>query len=160
MILIDVKQRDNGLLDRIKSVTNRYAATIEVGYFGNKLYKHPIGSRRPKRPPPITMEVLAARHENGWGVPKRAFIRPSFAKNQHKYGVLAKKQITPIFRRKKTIAQGWNEVGQLATDDVRAYMKVRNNFRPLAPITIWRKQSDFPLFDTGQLRDQITYKVK
>ena len=160
MIIADVKQRDNGLLDHIRRVTNRYAATIEVGYLSNQMYKYPIGARRPKNPPPITMKALANRHEQGWGVPERPFIGPSFAKNRRKYAVLAKKQITPIFRRKKTLNQGWNEIGQMAIEDIRDYMKVRGNFQPLSPITIWRKQSDFPLLDTGQLREELEYKVK
>lgn len=162
MIIVDVKQRDNGLLDHVRKVTNRYAATIEVGYLSNQMYKHPIGARRPKNPPPITMQALHRIHEEGRGnrPPQRATISPSFAKNRRKYAVLAKKQITPIFRRKKTINQGWNEIGQMAIEDIRDYMKVRENFQPLAAITIWRKQSDFPLLDTGQLREKLEYKVK
>lgn len=160
MIVTDVKQRDNGLLDHIRRVTNRYAATVEVGYLSNKMYKHPIGPRRPKNPAPITMEALANRHEQGWGTPKRAFIRPSLIKNKSKYAVAIKQQITPIFRRKKTVRQGWDAVGAMAVEDIRSYMKVRGNFKPLSPITIWRKQSDFPLLDTGQLREKLEHKVK
>lgn len=160
MIVAQVTQKDNGLLDRIRSITNKYQATIEVGYDARSMYKHPIGARRDPNPDPISMKDLAQNHEEGRGVPDRPFMQPALDANRRKYGLMVKANITPIFRRKKTLQKSWNELGLVAIEDIRSYMKVRGNFKPLAEETIYRKQGSTPLLDTGQLREKLQFKVK
>ena len=156
MIITSTTTRDNGLLDRIRSVAKRYTTKIEVGYFGNAMHKPSITSGKSR---PIALKDLAAIHELGLGVPKRAFIEPSLKKNRKKYLVYAGKQITPIIRGKKSLNASWQGLGVMAVADIQQYM-VTASFTPLAASTIARKGSSKPLIDTGQLRQSITYRVK
>lgn len=156
MIITSTTTRDNGLLDRIRSVARRYTAKIEVGYFGNAMHKPSITSGKSR---PLVLKDLAAIHELGLGVPKRAFIEPSLKKNRKKYLVYAGKQITPIIRGRKSLNASWQGLGVMAVADIQQYM-VTASFTPLASSTIARKGSSKPLIDTGQLRQSITYRVK
>lgn len=156
MIITSTVTRDNGLLDRIRLVARRYTAKVEVGYFGNERHRPSITSGSPN---PITMSSLAATHELGLGVPKRAFIEPSLIANRKKYLAYAGRQITPIIRGRQSLNNAWQGLGVMAVADVQKYM-VTATFTPLAPSTIARKGSSKPLIDTGQMRQTITYRVK
>lgn len=156
MIITSTVRRDNGLLDRIRLVARRYTAKVEVGYFGNEQHRPSITSGSPN---PITMSSLAAIHELGLGVPKRAFIEPSLKANRKKYLAYAGRQITPIIRGRQSMDAAWQGLGVMAVADVQKYM-VTATFTPLAPSTIARKGSSKPLVDTGQMRQAITYRVK
>jgi hypothetical protein len=158
MIITSTVTRDNGLLDRIRSVARRYTTKIEVGYFGNAMHKPSITEGK-STPTPIALKDLAAIHELGLGVPKRAFIAPSLKKNRVKYLKYAGKQITPVIRGKKSLNVAWQGLGLMAVADIQEYM-VTASFTPLDPKTIKRKGSSKPLIDTGQLRQSITYRVK
>lgn len=155
MIASNVTTRDNGLLDRITSVARRFTTKVEVGYFG-KMHKPPI-TRLSARP--IALKDLAAIHEFGLGVPKRAFIEPALKENRRKYLVYAGKQITPIIRRRQTLDNAWKGLGVIAVADIQKYMMTAS-FTPLAPSTIKRKGSSKPLIDTSQMYKSITYRVK
>ena len=159
MIIASTVTRDNGLLDRIRSVARRYTTKIEVGYFGNAMHKPPITSGKSKPKAPIALKDLAAIHELGLGVPKRAFIEPSLKKNRRKYLVYASKQITPVIRGKTSLNTAWQGLGLMAVADIQQYM-VTASFTPLDPKTIKRKGSSRPLIHTGQMRQSITYRVK
>lgn len=156
MIITSTVARDNGLLDRIRLVARRYTAKVEVGYFGNEQHRPSITSGSPNS---ITMSGLAAIHELGLGVPKRAFIEPALRQNRDKYIKYAGKQITPIIRRRQSFNSAWQGLGVMAVADIQKYM-VTATFTPLAPSTIARKGSSKPLIDTGQMRQSITYRVK
>lgn len=156
MIIASTVTRDNGLLDRIRSVARRYTTKIEVGYFGNATHRPSITSGKSR---PIALKDLAAIHELGLGVPKRAFIEPSLKKNRKKYLVYAGKQITPVIRGNRSMNAAWQGLGMMAVADIQQYM-VTASFTPLDPKTIKRKGSSKPLIDTGQLRQSITYRVK
>lgn len=157
MIITSTVTRDNGLLDRIRSVAKRYTTKVEIGYLDGAMHKPSITDGKAK--PPIALKDLAAIHEYGLGVPKRAFIEPSLKANRKKYLVYAGKQITPIIRRKQSMNSTWQTLGAMAVADIQQYM-VTARFTPLAPITIKRKGSSKPLIDTGQMRQSITYRVK
>lgn len=156
MIITSTVTRDNGLLDRIKSVAKRYTAKVEIGYLDGAMHKSSITSGKSR---PIALKDLAAIHEYGLGVPKRAFIEPSLKKNRRKYLLYAGKQITPIIRRRQSMNAAWQTLGAMAVADIQQYM-VTARFTPLAPTTIKRKGSSKPLIDTGQMRQSITYRVK
>lgn len=156
MIITSTVTRDNGLLDRIRSVARKTTSKIEVGYFGNEMHRQSITSRSSSR---ITISQLATIHELGLGVPKRAFVGPSLKQNRGKYIKYIGRQITPIIRRRQTLNNAWQTLGMIAVADVQEYM-VTARFTPLAPITIKRKGSSKPLIDTGQTRQSITYRVK
>lgn len=160
MIIASTVTRDNGLLGRIRSVARRYTTKIEVGYFGNATHKPSIteGSGGQEKSS-ISISDLAAVHELGLGVPKRAFIGPSLKKNRVKYLKYAGKQITPIIRGKRSMNTAWQGLGLMAVADIQEYM-VTAEFTALAPETIKRKGSSKPLIDTGQMRQAITYRVK
>lgn len=156
MIITSTVTRDNGLLDRIRLVSRQYTAKVSVGYFGNEQHRPSITSGSPN---PITMSSLAAIHELGLGVPKRAFIEPALQQNRGKYIKYAGKQITPIIRRRQTMNAAWQGLGVMAVADIQKYM-ITASFTPLAASTIARKGSSKPLIDTGQMRQAITYRVK
>ena len=156
MIITSTVTRDNGLLDRIRLVARRYTANVSVGYFGSDTHRPSITSGSPN---PITMSSLAAIHELGLGVPKRAFIEPSLQKNRAKYIKYVGRQITPIIRGRQSMNAAWQGLGLMAVADIQKYM-VTAQFTPLAPSTIARKGSSKPLIDTGQMRQAITYRVK
>lgn len=156
MIASSVTTRDNGLLDRIRSTARGFTSKIEVGYFGGAMHKPSITSKAAR---PISLKDLAAIHELGLGVPKRAFIDPSLKANRKKYLLYAGKQITPIIRRKQSLNTTWQTIGAMAVADIQQYM-LTARFTPLSPYTIKRKGSSKPLIDTGQLRQSITYRVK
>ena len=156
MIITSTVTRDNGLLDRIRLVARRYTAKVSVGYFGNEQHRPSITSGSPN---PITMNSLAAIHELGLGVPKRAFIEPALQQNRNKHIKYAGRQITPIIRRRQSLNNAWQGLGVMAVADVQKYM-VTATFTPLAPAIIRRKGSSKPLIDTGQMRQSITYRVK
>ena len=156
MIITSTTTRDNGLLDRIRLISRRYTAKVSVGYFGNAMHRPSITSGSSSS---ITMSGLAAIHELGLGVPKRAFIEPSLKLNRKKYLKFVGKQITPVIRRTTTLNTTWNRLGIMAVADIQQYM-VTASFTPLAASTIARKGSSKPLIDTGQLRQSITYRVK
>ncbi len=156
MIKISTKSHDNGLLSHIRSVIGRFDTTVEVGYLDGAMHRPSITSGRSK---PITLKYLASIHEKGLGVPKRPFIAPAIEKNGRKYFAFISKELTPIFRRRRTINAAWEKVGTMAVADIQQYM-VTARFTPLAPITIKRKGSSKPLIDTGQMRQSITYRVK
>lgn len=157
MIITSTVTRDNGLLDRIRSVAKRYTTKVEIGYLDGAMHKPPITDGKEKRP--IALKDLAAIHEYGLGVPKRAFIKPSLKKNRIKYLKYAGKQITPIIRGKRSMSAAWQGLGLMAVADIQDYM-VTAEFTALAPETIKRKGSSRPLIDTGQMRQSITYRVK
>lgn len=159
MIIASTVTRDNGLLNRIRSVARRYTTKVEIGYFGNAMHKPSITSGESKPKTPIALKDLAAIHELGLGVPERAFIGPSLKKNRSKYLKYAGRQITPVIRRKQSMNTVWETLGIMAVADVQEYM-VTASFTPLDPKTIKRKGSSKPLIDTGQMRQAITYRVK
>ena len=156
MIVTSTVTRDSGLLDRITSVARSATSKIEVGYFGNEQHKPSITSGSTGN---ISIKDLAAIHELGLGVPKRAFVGPALSKNRLKYIKYIGKQLTPIIRRRQTMNQAWQTLGMIAVGDIQEYM-VTASFTPLAPSTIKRKGSSKPLIDTGQMRQAITYRVK
>ena len=156
MIVTSTVTRDNGLLDRITSVARSATSKIEVGYFGNQMHRPSITSGSTGS---ISIKDLAAIHELGLGVPKRAFISPALKKNRIKYIKYIGKQLTPIIRRRQTMNAAWQTVGIMAVADIQEYM-ITAKFTPLAPSTIARKGSSKPLIDTGQMRQAITYRVK
>lgn len=156
MIVTSTVTRDSGLLDRITSVARSATSKIEVGYFGNQIHRPSITSGSTGS---ISIKDLAAIHELGLGVPKRAFISPALNKNRVKYIKYIGKQLTPIIRRRQTINAAWQTVGIMAVADIQEYM-ITAQFTPLAPSTIARKGSSKPLIDTGQMRQAITYRVK
>ncbi|MGM8939554.1 hypothetical protein ACS8E2_12760 [Psychrobacter glaciei] len=160
MIITSTVTRDNGLLDRIRSVARNATAKIEVGYFGNQMHKPSItsGSTGQARSS-ISIKDLAAIHELGLGVPKRPFVAPALNKNRANYIKYVGRQITPIIRRRQSMNATWQTVGVMAVADIQKYM-VTAKFTPLAPSTIKRKGSSKPLIDTGQMRQAITYRVK
>ena len=155
MIITSTVRRDNGLLDRIRLVARRYTTKVEVGYFGNQTHRPSITSGSPS----IAISDLAAIHEHGLGVPKRAFVEPALQQNKAKYLRYVGRQITPIIRRRQTMNNAWQTLGAMAVADVQKYM-LTASFKPLAPATIRRKGSSKPLIDTGQMRQSITYRVK
>ena len=156
MITTSVTRRDNGLLDRIRSTARNFTSKIEVGYLDGAMHKPSITSKAAR---PIALKDLAAIHEFGLGVPKRAFIEPALKENRRKYLVYAGKQITPIIRRRQTFDNAWKGLGVIAVADIQKYMMTAS-FTPLAPSTIKRKGSSKPLIDTGQMYTSITYRVK
>lgn len=160
MIVTSTVTRDSGLLNRIASVARSATSKIEVGYFGNAMHKPSItdGSDGQKESS-ISIKDLAAIHELGLGVPKRAFVGPALKKNRLKYIKYIGKQLTPIVRRRQTMNAAWQTVGMMAVADVQEYM-ITAKFTPLAASTIARKGSSKPLIDTGQMRQAITYRVK
>ena len=156
MIVTSTVTRDNGLLNRITSVARSATSKIEVGYFGNQMHRPSITSGSTGS---ISIKDLAAIHELGLGVPKRAFVGPALKKNRVKYIKYIGKQLTPIIRRRQTMNAAWQTVGIMAVADIQEYM-ITAKFTPLAPSTIARKGSSKPLIDTGQMRQAITYRVK
>lgn len=156
MIVTSTVTRDNGLLNRITSVARSATSKIEVGYFGNQMHRPSITSGSTGS---ISIKDLAAIHELGLGVPKRAFVGPALKKNRVKYIKYIGKQLTPIIRRRQTMSAAWQTVGIMAVADIQEYM-ITAKFTPLAPSTIARKGSSKPLIDTGQMRQAITYRVK
>lgn len=162
-MIITSTASDNGLLERIKSVATRFTGTVEIGYFGNTVHKPSITSRPKKlslrKHKNITLNELAKIHEQGLGVPKRAFMTPALQQNRNKYLKFAAGQITPIIMRRQTLNGAWQRIGMMAVADIQQYM-VTAQFTPLSPITIKRKGSSRPLIDSGQMRQSITYRVK
>lgn len=156
MISTSVTQRDNGLLDRIRSTARNFPSKVEVGYLDGAMHRPSITSRAAR---PIALKDLAAIHELGLGVPKRPFIEPSLKANRKKYLAYAGRQITPIIRRRQSLNNTWQTIGVMAVADIQKYM-VTAQFTPLAASTIARKGSSKPLIDTGQMRQAITYRVK
>lgn len=156
MIVTSTVTRDNGLLSRITSVARSATSKIEVGYFGNQMHRPSITSGSTGS---ISIKDLAAIHELGLGVPKRAFVGPALKKNRVKYIKYIGKQLTPIIRRRQTMNAAWQTVGIMAVADIQEYM-ITAKFTPLAQSTIKRKGSSKPLIDTGQMRQAITYRVK
>lgn len=156
MIVTSTVTRDSGLLNRITSVARSATSKIEVGYFGNQMHRPSITSGSTGS---ISIKDLAAIHELGLGVPKRAFVGPALKKNRIKYIKYIGKQLTPIIRRRQTMNAAWQTVGIMAVADIQEYM-ITAQFTPLAPSTIARKGSSKPLIDTGQMRQAITYRVK
>ena len=156
MIVTSTVTRNNGLLDRITSVARSATSKIEVGYFGNQMHRPSITSGSTGS---ISIKDLAAIHELGLGVPKRAFVGPALQKNRIKYIKYIGKQLTPIIRRRQTMNAAWQTVGIMVVADIQEYM-ITAKFTPLAPSTIKRKGSSKPLIDTGQMRQAITYRVK
>ncbi len=121
MIITSTVTRDNGLLDRIRSTARNFTSKVEVGYLNGAMHKPSITSGSPN---PITMSSLAAIHELGLGVPKRAFIEPALQQNRNKYIKYAGRQITPIIRRRQSFNNAWQELNDQQRIKIRKIIKL------------------------------------
>lgn len=152
MLSVNVTKQDNGLFNRLKSRAKSMVCRVELGYFDNK--KH-LSSKRP-----ITVRQVASFHEFGTSrMPKRAFIRPALQQNRNKYVKIVGKQITPVLLGRQSVNGVWVLVGKEAVNDIQNYI-VAGNFTPLSHRTAKRKGTRVPLIESGQMYDDVDYKVK
>lgn len=89
-------------------------------------------------PPRPFMRVTAQRERSGW---RRLLLRVARA----------------VLRRKMTLQQAFEQVGERAERDIKRTM--RDGLVPDAPATVEEKGSSHPLIDSKRLIEAVTHKV-
>lgn len=93
------------------------------------------------------------------GIPPRPFFDVAMDTNKGKYRMAMIKSAIDILRG-KTNTQGFlTKLGILAQGDVQQAI-VDFSSPPNAPSTIAKKGFDNPLIDTGEMKGDVTYRVK
>lgn len=97
-----------------------------------------------------------------WKIPPRPIIEPAIEDSKEVLGGMMQSALSAFLsldmekgeRRLKA-------AGMKAQNVTRAwFLNPKNNWAPNSPITIFKKGSDRPLIDTGELRKSITYVVQ
>lgn len=130
------------LFDDLKKASN---LVVEVGVFD-----------------PERAEIALVHEYGSRTVPARSFLRSTFERP----GVI--KRVTNVMQEiVDNVANGSSfadqlvALGELGASEVRDSINNRNvKGPPLQPATIARKGHDKKLYDTGKLRDSVTYRVK
>lgn len=113
-----------------------------------------------KRKDGISMVTIATIHEYGApraGIPARPHLRPAIRKGRRALAAA-------LWRTAKAASKDRDPLPALKRIGLKAEQMVRDEIDarvppPLHPKTIKRKKSDFPLVDTGQLRNAYTSEV-
>lgn len=104
---------------------------------------------------------VAARHEYGYGVPLRSFLRVPFEIKNREIEDMMQRLMTAALDGRTNIDQA---LGLLGTEMVNISKGAFDNngygtWTPLDPQTIEDKGSSRVLIDTGTLRRAITYRI-
>jgi hypothetical protein len=90
---------------------------------------------------------------------ERSFLRATANAKKAEWLKLLERVLTGALQGKVEIIRGLELVAQKAASDVRRYIMVGQNLKPLHPRTIKAKGSSRPLVDTGQLVKSIGYQI-
>ncbi len=154
-VKMSVRERDRGYrrMAQLTAAASRHMNTVDVGVIGDKAAEpHEEGGD-------LTVAQVAGFHEFGTvGVPERSFIRGWVDENAKTVRRVRRKEAEKIVRRKQSIKQGLDRMGQVFVGGMQARI-AKGIDPPLSPVTIERKGSSAPLIDTGQLRSSITHRV-
>ena len=107
---------------------------------------------------------IMAIHEYGdasRNIPERRPIRLSMERNATKYAKRFQQAIDKVLRDEMDVDTALKSIGEEAAGDVKITV-MQGLTPPLAPSTIRarKKNSDTPLYDTGELVNSITYEVR
>lgn len=161
---VQVRDIDRGWEELARVFRGLSTAHVSVGLHADE-EKYPDGA---------TVAEIATYHEFGYGVPQRAFFRPTIDANRDQYATLCRQVLTRILGRRLRLRQGLALIGMRVQADVRAAITELRS-PPLKPATIkaklrksglrGRKAAAYvsgganPLIDTGHLRQSVTYQV-
>lgn len=142
-----------------KRVLDLDLTLVKVGVPGSSIHKPKPGTGQKA----VSLAKIAATHEFGnpaRGIPERSFLRASILFNRKKYVRASKVLATRVLEGKLTSDKAYGLLGQAAQDDVKAYIGVAENFKPLKQSTIDAKGSSAPLIDSSQLRQSIIFVLE
>ncbi len=146
-----VVDKDLGF-DRIRIQMGKIdGAFVDVGYFEESVYSD--GTQ--------IAEVAAA---NTFGtddgrIPERPFMQNTLDNNERKYLKIVRDSRDEVFLGRSDVRKGMVKLGEEIRDDmVKEITDLREP--PNADITEERKGSTNPLIDTGQMRDNVKFKVR
>lgn len=164
---LKILKDDSKGLSKLKRVLKNSDKVVYVGI----LSKDGTNAHPSKDENGLTLLDVAIRNEfgyrkNGKKIPRRSFLRDWVAQKRKEI------QARLVGEAKKMVAQAGltgltpahikavlERTGLWAQGSIQ--QRISNRIPPPnAPYTIWKKGSDVPLIDTGQLRSSISYKVE
>lgn len=144
-----VTDRDNGYRNYIRRM-RQASVKIDVGVLRPvATMPHPSGRG-------MTLGTLAAIHEEGRGVPKRAFASEYWRSREAAIDRLTKKAAQRIHEG-TSVKTSYNALGRALVDGMRLNMSMVGP--PLARSTVSAKGSSTRLQDTGALQRAIGYRI-
>lgn len=93
------------------------------------------------------------------GIPARPFLYNAIRRHRRKYLEAMKTSGAKILRGETTLQAVMNKLGVLAQGDVKAEIEATLT-PPNAASTIATKGSSHPLIDTGEMKNNVTWKVE
>lgn len=151
LIKSKVKSKTRELDNLIRRVSGFGTKTVEAGYYSTQMH--------PKYKMPLS--TIAAINEFGYfGIPARNFMWQSFwiYKSRKNYSNM-KYLFTNLVYKKGKSASLLKEVGEDMTSQIKWTIAWEGNFVDNSPVTIKYKGKNYPLVDTGYLRDNSKYKI-
>lgn len=106
----------------------------------------------------ITTALVAEIHEQGWGVPKRSWLRGWIEENEDDIDRRMSAFTRQILTGKITPEVAAKRFGAWAVGEIQKRIS-QGISPPNAPSTVESKGSSMPLIDTGQLRSSITSRT-
>jgi len=144
------KDTDRGFRRIVATLKKASGSDVTVGWHKDAEHKDGGGM--------VATATIAAAHEYGAGVPKRAMLAPVVDTNRQKYKDLLLKLWTMVCGNEITVEGALAIFGARVEADVKTHI-TKGPFKALAPETIARKGSSQPLIDTGMMRSQVLWRV-
>lgn len=93
------------------------------------------------------------------GIPERPFLRNAMRANKKKYHDEMREAAKSLVNGTTTLDVFMSKLGILAENDIKNEITSLAS-PPNAPSTVRQKGSSNPLIDTGEMRDNVRYKVE
>ena len=96
-----------------------------------------------------------------WNIPSRPFFTNAWAKNNKRYQKYIVNYMNAIVGGKVKVSREtfFKRLGRVATDDVKKSIDVTNT-PANHPLTIYIKDSEKPLVDTGHMKESVVWDVE
>lgn len=136
----------------IKKLSGRVHPYVKAGFpYENSASRKSHGVRK-------TVIDVALQHEYGTNkLPERSFMGASFSREKKKYKKLSVKFINDLAKNKTSLQKIFDTMGLKIVSDVKNFIR-RKQVRPLSRRV--EKKGGTTLYDTGQMVNSITYKIK
>lgn len=142
-------RRINRIIDKLSGRNSPY---VKVGF----PYENSASRKRYKIQK--TVMDVALEHEYGTDkLPQRSFMGASFNKEKSKYKKISAKAVNNLAKKNTSLERIFNMMGLKMVADIKNYIR-KKQVKPLSRRA--EKQGGTTLYDTGQMVNSITYKIK
>ena len=92
-------------------------------------------------------------------IPPRPMLRYAARDKSKEWFKEAGEIAASVIEGKTQGEKAYEKLGAFIADDIKGTINTSSLFKPNAPSTVKKKGKNTPLIDTGEMRDQVDYKV-